>query len=99
MAEYQNTQKQRETIPCGAGSCSADSSHIAWEFLALNGTRIAGLVYRSKSVHQTPATHGAAPERVLHQHGVADQANREAFNFERLTGRHDDGGEVGIFGV
>ena len=35
----------------------------------------------------------------LHQHGVADQANREAFNFERLTGCHDDGGEVGIFGV
>ena len=64
MAEYQTTQKQRETIPCGAGSCPADSSHIAWEFLALNGTRIAGLVYRSKSVHQTPATHGAAPERV-----------------------------------
>ena len=45
MAEYQTTQKQRETIPCGAGSCPADSSHIAWEFLALNGTRIAGLVY------------------------------------------------------
>ena len=64
MAEYRISQMQRETIPCGAGNCPADSSHIAWELLALNGTRIAGLVYRSESVHQTPATHGAAPERV-----------------------------------
>ena len=43
--------------------------------------------------------HSDSETHALHQHGVADQANREAFNFERLTGRHDDGGEVGIFGM
>lgn len=64
MAEYQITQKQREIKPCGAVSYAADSSHIARGFLALNGARIAGLVYRSESVHQTPATHGAARVRV-----------------------------------
>ena len=98
MAEYRISQMQRETIPCGAGNCPADSSHIAWELLALNGTRIAGLVYRSKSVHQTPATHGAAPERVLHQHGVADKTHCQAFDREGLTRLHHDHGIVGILG-
>ena len=98
MAEYQTTKKQREIIPCGAGSCPADSSHIAWELLALNGTRIAGLVYRSESVHQTPATHGAAPERVLHQHGVADKAHCQAFDLEGLTRLHHDHRVVGVLG-
>ena len=98
MAEYRISQMQRETIPCGAGSCPADSSHIAWELLALNGTRIAGLVYRSESVHQTPATHGAAPERVLHQHGVADKAHCQAFDLKGLTRLHHDHGIVGVLG-
>ena len=35
----------------------------------------------------------------LHQHGVADQADGQAFDLERFAGLHDDGGVVGVFGV
>ena len=33
----------------------------------------------------------------LHQHGVADQSDGQAFDFKGLTGPHDDGLEVRIF--
>ena len=38
------------------------------------------------------------PKNGLHQHGVANQAHGEAFQFKRFTGLNDYGLEIGIFG-
>ena len=34
----------------------------------------------------------------LHQHGVADQADGQAFEFEGFSGVHDDGLEIWVLG-
>ena len=41
----------------------------------------------------------SAIKACLHQHGVADQANREAFNFKRFTGLDHNDLVVGVFGT